>query len=71
MNVQAHTKPQSDVLQLTRPIAAPRQAVFAALTQAEALAAWFGPDGVTARRSRSTFGPAAATALRCTTPTAW
>lgn len=36
-------------LELKRVIAAPRQDVFRAWTEAEALSAWFGPKGVTAR----------------------
>lgn len=36
-------------LNLSRQIAAPREAVFKALTDAEALAKWFGPAGVTAK----------------------
>ncbi len=36
-------------LELKRVIAAPREDVFRAWTEAEALSAWFGPKGVTAR----------------------
>ena len=36
-------------LELKRVIAVPREDVFRAWTEAEALSAWFGPKGVTAR----------------------
>ncbi len=49
MTAQAQSEDQTHVLQLTRQIKAARATVFAALTSAEALAAWFGPEGVTAK----------------------
>ena len=55
MNVQAQE--QAQVLQLTRQIKASRQAVFAALTDAEALAAWFGPEGITAKEVKVDLKP--------------
>ncbi|MDJ0948171.1 MAG: SRPBCC domain-containing protein [Alphaproteobacteria bacterium] len=36
-------------LRITRQMAAPREAVFAALTKPEALMKWFGPDGATTK----------------------
>ncbi|MEM7226625.1 MAG: SRPBCC domain-containing protein [Pseudomonadota bacterium] len=49
MTAQPQSKAETHVLQLTRQIKAAPAAVFAALTEAEALATWFGPEGVSAK----------------------
>ncbi|MFQ6018423.1 MAG: SRPBCC domain-containing protein [Kiloniellaceae bacterium] len=55
----AAAEPQATgaVLRLTRRFAAPREAVFDALTRPEALSRWFGPDGITARNVRVDLRP--------------
>lgn len=46
---QANPIPEPQVLHLTRRLAATREAVFRALTEAEALGQWFGPAGCTVK----------------------
>ncbi len=43
------TKPEAQVLRIKRRFAASRDAIFNALTDPEALAQWFGPEGVTVK----------------------
>ncbi len=45
------------ILRLTRHFVAPREAVFRAWTDPEALAVWFGPDGVRTRKVVSDARP--------------
>ncbi len=47
---QAMPKPEEQTLRLERHFAATREAVFRAWTDPKALAAWFGPQGVEARK---------------------
>ena len=63
MTAQAQSEDQTHVLQLTRQIKAARATVFAALTSAEALAAWFGPEGVTAKEVTVDLKPGGAYSL--------
>ena len=63
MTAQVQSEQENHVLQLTRQIKAPRAAVFAALTEAEALAAWFGPEGVNAKEVKVDLKPGGAYSL--------
>lgn len=49
MSLANPTKNEAQVLQIKRRFAASRDAVFSALTDPEALAQWFGPEGVTVK----------------------
>ena len=49
MTAQANANDSGLVLNLTRQLKASRTAVFRAFTEPEALAAWFGPETVTAK----------------------
>jgi uncharacterized protein YndB with AHSA1/START domain len=46
-----------EALRLTRLLAAPREAVFQALTDPVALAQWFGPEGVSVRNVQIDLRP--------------
>lgn len=49
MSLANPTKTEARTLHITRRFAASREAVFSALTDPEALAQWFGPEGVTVK----------------------
>jgi len=49
MSLAKPTETEAQVLQIKRRFPASREAVFSALTDPEALAQWFGPQGVTVK----------------------
>ncbi len=54
---QALESEETLTLRLTRRLAAPRERVFRAWTDPEALAAWFGPEGVHTRKVQVDLRP--------------
>lgn len=49
MSLANPTETETQVLRIKRRFSASREAVFSALTEPEALAQWFGPEGVTVK----------------------